>query len=80
MMRAAFIQHHKGPLEILNVPVPEPKLGEILVKILYSGCCHTDIHAVDGDWNAKSQLPLCPGHEGAGIVAKVGIAITILLV
>lgn len=70
-MRAAVIQHHKEKFEIRTVPIPEPQDGEILVRIHSCGCCHTDIHAVDGDWLCKSILPLCPGHEGAGKVAKV---------
>jgi Alcohol dehydrogenase GroES-like domain len=37
-----------------------------------SGVCHTDLHAVDADWPTKPHLPFIPGHEGIGIVAKVG--------
>lgn len=36
------------------------------------GCCHTDVHAVQGDWFIKAKMPLCPGHEGVGVVREVG--------
>jgi len=34
--------------------------------------CHTDVHAIDGDWPVKPKMPLCIGHEGAGIIAEIG--------
>ena len=71
-MKAAIATKHGCPLEIQDIPVPVPISGQILVRIRRSGCCHTDIHAIDGDWPVKSKLPLCPGHEGAGEVVSVG--------
>lgn len=47
-----------------------------MVQIKASGCCHTDLHAVRGDWSVKPKLPLVPGHEGVGIVAEVGEGVT----
>jgi len=47
---------------------------------LTSGVCHTDLHVRDGDWWAKSKLPVIPGHEGAGVVVKVGAGVTNLKV
>ena len=44
----------------------------MLVKLEASGLCHTDIHAADGDWPVKSPLPLIPGHEGVGVVERLG--------
>jgi hypothetical protein len=52
--------------------VPQPGPGEVLIKIMASGVCHTDLHAADGDWPVKPTLPFIPGHEGAGIVAALG--------
>lgn len=43
----------------------------MLVEIKFCGFCHTDIHAIDGDWSTKPNLPLCPGHEGVGYIAEV---------
>jgi alcohol dehydrogenase, propanol-preferring len=71
-MKAAVVHSFGQPLKIEDVPVPEVTQGKILVKIVASGVCHTDLHAVTGDWPVKPILPLIPGHEGAGIVAAVG--------
>ena len=74
-MKAAVVRALGGPLSIEEVPVPEPKAGEVLVKIMASGVCHTDLHAADGDWPVKPAAPFIPGHEGAGIVAAVGTGV-----
>ena len=71
-MRAAVVREFGKPLTIENVPVPKPGRGEVLVKIVASGVCHTDLHAANGDWPVKPVLPLIPGHEGVGRVAAVG--------
>ena len=44
----------------------------MLVNIKYSGVCHTDLHAVNGDWPLPTKLPLVGGHEGAGVVVAKG--------
>ena len=75
-MRAAVVERFGEPFKIREVPVPEPGRGEVLVKIVASGVCHTDVHAADGDWPIKPIMPLIPGHEGAGIVAAVGAGVT----
>lgn len=49
-MRAAVVSAHMTPFKILTVDKPVPKAGELLVKIKASGCCHTDLHAINGDW------------------------------
>jgi propanol-preferring alcohol dehydrogenase len=71
-MRAAVADAFGQPLQIRQVPLPEVRAGRILVQVKASGVCHTDVHAVDGDWPVKPSLPFIPGHEGAGIVAAVG--------
>lgn len=70
-MRAAVVPELGQPLEIREVPVPEPGPGQVLVKIEASGLCHTDIHAARGDWPVKPKIPLIPGHEGVGTVVAV---------
>lgn len=72
MMKAAVARAFGAPLSIEEVPVPEPGPGEVLVRIRASGVCHTDLHAVDGDWPVKPRLPLIPGHEGVGTVVALG--------
>jgi propanol-preferring alcohol dehydrogenase len=71
-MRAAVVTGFDKPLEIKELPLPEPGAGQIRVRIEASGLCHTDIHAARGDWPVKPQPPFIPGHEGVGIVEKLG--------
>jgi alcohol dehydrogenase, propanol-preferring len=77
-MKAAVVNRFGAPLTIEERAIPTPKPGEVLVKIMASGVCHTDLHAEDGDWPMKPTLPFIPGHEGAGIVAAVGPGVTTL--
>jgi alcohol dehydrogenase, propanol-preferring len=48
----------------------------VLVRMLASGLCHTDIHAAHGDWPVKPQPPFVPGHEGVGVVERVGAGVS----
>jgi alcohol dehydrogenase, propanol-preferring len=75
-MKAAVVHAFGKPLSIEEVPVPVPGPGELLVKVIASGVCHTDLHAADGDWPVKPSLPFTPGHEGAGVVAAIGPGVT----
>jgi len=75
-MRASVVTSFDKPLEIKDIPVPEPGPGQVLVRIEASGLCHTDIHAARGDWPVKPTLPFIPGHEGVGIIEKVGAGVT----
>jgi alcohol dehydrogenase, propanol-preferring len=75
-MRAAVVRAFNQPLVIEDRPVPEPGEGQVLVKIEASGLCHTDIHAANGDWPVKPAPPFVPGHEGVGIVTRVGRGVT----
>ncbi|WP_312165636.1 alcohol dehydrogenase AdhP [Phenylobacterium sp.] len=74
-MKAAVARAFGQPLTIEEMPVPEPGPGEVLVKVVACGVCHTDLHAIDGDWPVKPALPLTPGHEGVGHVAAVGAGV-----
>jgi propanol-preferring alcohol dehydrogenase len=75
MMRAAVVRAFGKPLAIEEVPVPVPGPGEVLVKIVATGVCHTDLHAADGDWPVKPTPPFIPGHEGAGVVVALGAGV-----
>jgi propanol-preferring alcohol dehydrogenase len=72
MQWAQVIYQKGGPVEFKEIPVPEPGPDEVLVNIKYSGVCHTDLHALKGDWPLEEKMPLVGGHEGAGIVVKKG--------
>ena len=71
-MKAAVVRELGKPLTIEEVPIPEPGPGQIQVSIRASGVCHTDLHAVEGDWPVKPQPPFIPGHEGVGFVSALG--------
>lgn len=69
---AAVIEKTGGPIEYKEIDVAKPQADEILINIKYSGVCHTDLHALNGDWPVPTKLPLVGGHEGAGIVVAKG--------
>ncbi len=75
-MKAAVVKEFQKPLIIEEVPIPEPLAGQIQIKIVASGVCHTDLHAAEGDWPIKPSLPFIPGHEGVGFVSAVGAGVT----
>ncbi|CAD5216904.1 unnamed protein product [Bursaphelenchus xylophilus] len=71
--RAAVFDEFGGKLDIREIPVPEIGADDILVKVIYSGVCHTDLHVWLGDFPLKTKPPpIVGGHEGAGVVVKVG--------
>ena len=71
-MRAAVVPELGSPLEVQDLEIPQPGPFEALVKVDYSGVCHTDLHAAHGDWPVKPTPPFIPGHEGVGTVVAVG--------
>jgi propanol-preferring alcohol dehydrogenase len=75
-MRAAVVHEFGAPLVLEEVPRPEPGPGQVLVKVETSGLCHTDIHAAHGDWPVRPVVPFVPGHEGVGLVERVGAGVT----
>lgn len=75
-MKAAVVPALGKPLEIREVPVPEVRPGQILIRVRASGVCHTDLHAAEGDWPVKPTAPFIPGHEGVGEVAALGAGVT----
>lgn len=75
-MKAAVLRTLRAPLVIEKLPVPEPASGELLIRVTACGVCHSDLHAVDGDWVPLPTLPLIPGHEVAGRVAALGAGVT----
>ena len=71
-MKAAVVRSFDRPLEIEELPIPEPGAEQVLVRIEACGLCHTDIHAARGEWPVKPTPPFIPGHEGVGIVEQLG--------
>ena len=74
-MRAAVLYEYNTPLKIQDLELDEPGSGEVLVKMMASGVCHSDWHIVKGDWG-HIPLPTVLGHEGAGLVEAVGPNVT----
>lgn len=75
-MKAAVVHAFGQPLVIEEVDIPAVPAGTVLVRIIASGVCHTDLHAAEGDWPVKPSLPFIPGHEGVGYVAAVGAGVS----
>ena len=74
-MKAAVFVGPEQPLEIRDLQISStPGPNEVLVKLAASGVCHSDLHALDGDWDTPAPLVL--GHEGAGVVIAVGSEVT----
>lgn len=71
-MKAAVVNSFDKPLSIEARPVPTVGPEQVLVRIETCGLCHTDIHAAHGDWPVKPSPPFVPGHEGVGIIERVG--------
>jgi S-(hydroxymethyl)glutathione dehydrogenase/alcohol dehydrogenase len=69
-IRAAVLHTADAPATIDYLTLAEPRAGEVRVRILASGVCHSDLHVRDGDW--PRPLPMTMGHEGAGVVEAVG--------
>jgi len=66
-----------GPLKLREVPIPEPGVGQVRVKVNVCGICRTDLHIVEGDL-PPSTRPIIPGHQTVGMVDKIGEQVTIL--
>ena len=64
----------KEPLEVMDLPIPEPNSKEILVEVLTCGVCHTELDEIEGRLQAK--LPIIPGHEIVGRVEQLGLKAT----
>jgi D-arabinose 1-dehydrogenase-like Zn-dependent alcohol dehydrogenase len=70
-MRAVQVPRAKGPFEIVEREIPEPKSGWVRVKVEACGICHSDSLVKDGTWPGI-QYPRIPGHEVIGVIDGVG--------
>ena len=69
---AQVLEEKGGKVKYKEIDVPKPGPDEVLVNIKFSGVCHTDLHAIQGDWPIPTKMPLVGGHEGAGVVVDRG--------
>src|SRR3954471_1417437 len=70
-IRAAVLEEFGRPLEVQQVDLAEPKAGEVLVRLVACGVCHTDLYTASGA-DPSGYAPTVLGHEGAGVVEAVG--------
>src|SRR4051812_49269944 len=70
-IRAAVLEEFGAPLVIQEVELAEPKPGEVLVRLVACGVCHTDLYTASGA-DPSGYAPTVLGHEGAGVVERVG--------
>jgi NDMA-dependent alcohol dehydrogenase len=73
-MKAAVLYDVRKPLVVEEVELDPPKAGEVLVKMVATGVCHSDLHVYTGD--LTRPFPVVLGHEGAGIVTELGPGVT----
>jgi S-(hydroxymethyl)glutathione dehydrogenase / alcohol dehydrogenase len=73
-IQAAVLHGPNQPLTIETLTLDDPHAGEVLVKVVASGVCHSDYHLISGA--TKHPMPAILGHEGAGIVEAVGTGVT----
>lgn len=74
-IRAAVLRHPSRPVEIEEVELDPPKVGEVLVRVAAAGVCHSDVRHADGALG-PGRWPAVLGHEGAGVVESVGEGVT----
>src|SRR3954447_24618928 len=74
-IRAAVLEDFGEPLEVQELDLAEPKAGEALVRLVACGVCHTDLYTASGA-DPSGYSPAVLGHEGAGVVEKVGEGVT----
>lgn len=73
---AAVLVETGKPLEIVELDIPALKEGQVLVEIIASGICHTQVLEIRGHRGEDKFLPHCLGHEGIGLVREVGKGVT----
>lgn len=74
MMRAMVLEQVGRPLREVEMQIPAPKPGQVLVRVHACAVCRTDLHVVDGDL-PDPKLPLVPGHEIVGEVVATGLGV-----
>ena len=74
-MRAAVLEEFGQPLAVQELELAEPRAGEVLVRLVACGVCHTDLYTASGA-DPSGYAPTVLGHEGAGVVERVGEGVT----
>ena len=74
-MRAVRVSRAKGPLELVEQPIPQPGPGSVRIKVEACGICHSDVVTKEAIWPGI-QFPRAPGHEVAGVIDAVGVGVS----
>src|SRR5256884_4472642 len=74
-IRAAVLEEFGAPLVVQELDLGEPQAGEVLVRLVACGVCHTDLYTASGA-DPSGYSPTVLGHEGAGVVKRVGDTVT----
>jgi len=75
-MKAAVLENINGPLTIGEVALTDLLFGQVLVKVLVSGICGAQLQEIAGNKGNAKFVPHLLGHEGCGIVEKIGVGVT----
>jgi propanol-preferring alcohol dehydrogenase len=70
-MRAMVLERAREPLQLAELPEPQPRPGQVLISVRACGVCRTDLHILDGEL-PEPKLPLVPGHQIVGTVLEAG--------
>src|SRR6266550_908553 len=73
-MRCVQVSNAKGPFELVERDIPEPRAGAVRIKVQACGICHSDVYTKEGLFPGI-QYPRVPGHEVAGIVDALGAGV-----
>jgi Zn-dependent alcohol dehydrogenase len=73
-MRASVLYEQGTPLGVEDLDLEAPRVGEVLVRMVASGVCHSCLHAADGSWKGV-PVPIVLGDEGAGVVEEIGAGV-----
>ncbi len=71
LKRTTKLEDNPTPLQLEKIPKPAPAKGELLIKVLYCGVCHTEVDEIEGRTPPK-EFPMILGHQVVGIVEEVG--------
>ncbi len=74
---AAVAWEAKRPLEVEEIEVEGPKAGEVMVRMMATGVCHTDAFTLSGE-DPEGVFPCVLGHEGGGVVVEIGSGVTLV--
>jgi D-arabinose 1-dehydrogenase-like Zn-dependent alcohol dehydrogenase len=73
-MRAVRVSRAKGPLELVEQPIPQPGPGSVRIKVEACGICHSDFVTKEAIWPGI-EFPRAPGHEVAGVIDAIGVGV-----